>query len=78
MRGQYDSAMTVELSLQGYAGVREIGDVYRRGDDVLLDLTELQDEVCKRIVDFCAGLSYDRGYVERVRSHVFLVAHQGA
>lgn len=58
----------------GYTEVREIGELYRDGHVVLLDLTETEDDVAKRLVDFCAGIVFqNRGSIEKVVNKVFLL-----
>lgn len=52
-----------------------IGEAFRMGVPVIINLTELSDADAKRLVDFAAGLSFGlRGTIERVTTAVFLLS----
>ncbi len=56
---------------------RLIGERYREGCPVIMNLTELDDADAKRLVDFAAGLIFGlRGSIERVTAKVFLLSPQ--
>lgn len=58
-----------------YNEARVIGENYRDGIPVIMDLTEMSDAEAKRLVDFAAGLVFSvRGSIERVTSKVFLLS----
>ena len=60
-----------------YNEARTIGERYRDGGPVIMNLTELDDADAKRLVDFAAGLIFGlRGSIERVTAKVFLLSPQ--
>jgi cell division inhibitor SepF len=60
-----------------YNEARAIGERFREGMPVIMNLTEMDDADAKRLVDFAAGLSFGlRGSIERVTAKVFLLSPQ--
>ncbi len=60
-----------------YNEARTIGERFREGLPVIMNLTEMDDADAKRLVDFAAGLSFGlRGSIERVTAKVFLLSPQ--
>ena len=60
---------------RSYNDARRIGEDYREGVPVIMNLSELDDLDAKRIVDFAAGLVFGlRGSIERVTNKVFLLS----
>ena len=58
-----------------YNEARVIGERFRDGMPVIMNLTEMDDADAKRLVDFAAGLSFGlRGSIERVTAKVFLIS----
>jgi cell division inhibitor SepF len=58
-----------------YNEARQIGERFREGGAVIMNLTELDDADAKRLVDFAAGLIFGlRGSIERVTNKVFLLS----
>lgn len=58
-----------------YNDARSIGESFRDGVPVIMNLTDMQDSDAKRLVDFSAGLVFGlRGTIERVTSKVFLLS----
>lgn len=58
-----------------YNDARRIGEEYREGIPVIMNLTEMEDGDAKRIVDFAAGLVFGlHGTIERVTNKVFLLS----
>jgi cell division inhibitor SepF len=58
-----------------YNEARTIGENYRDGTPVIMNLTDMDDNDAKRLVDFAAGLIFaTRGSIERVTSKVFLLS----
>lgn len=54
-----------------------IGEHFRSGTPVIMNLSEMADTDAKRLVDFAAGLTFGlHGRVERVTSKVFLLSPQ--
>lgn len=63
------------LHPRSYNDARRIGEDYRGGSPVIMNLTDLEDVDAKRIVDFAAGLVFGlRGSIERVTNKVFLLS----
>ncbi len=61
-----------------YNDARRIGEEFRSGSPVLMDLTSMSDADAKRIVDFSAGLVFGlRGVIERLTQKVFLLSPEG-
>ena len=58
-----------------YNEARTIGEHFRDGVPVIMNLSEMEDVDAKRLVDFAAGLIFGlRGTIERVTSKVFLLS----
>jgi cell division inhibitor SepF len=58
-----------------YNEARTVGENYRDGTPVIMNLSEMDDNDAKRLVDFAAGLIFaTRGSIERVTSKVFLLS----
>ena len=57
-----------------YNEARTIGEHFREGIPVIMNLTEMDDADAKRLVDFSAGLVFGlHGSIERVTNKVFLL-----
>ena len=62
------------LHPRSYNEARTIGERYRDGVPVIMNLTELDDAAAKRLVDFAAGLAFAlRGSIDKVTNRVFLL-----
>jgi cell division inhibitor SepF len=58
-----------------YNEAKNIGESFREGTPVIMNLTDLDDADAKRLVDFAAGLVFGlHGSIERVTSKVFLLS----
>ena len=58
-----------------YNEAKTIGENFRDGIPVIMNLTDMNDADAKRLVDFAAGLVFGlRGSIERVTSKVFLLS----
>ena len=58
-----------------YNEARTIGENFREGVPVIMNLSEMDDADAKRLVDFAAGLIFGvRGSIERVTNKVFLLS----
>ncbi len=63
------------LHPRNYNEARTIGEHFRDGIPVIMNLSEMDDSDAKRLVDFSAGLVFaTRGSIERVTSKVFLLS----
>lgn len=58
-----------------YNDAKIIGEAFRGGTPVIMNLTEMTDAEAKRLVDFSAGLVFGlHGAIERVTNRVFLLS----
>lgn len=58
-----------------YNDARTIGEQYRTGVPVIMNLSEIDDADAKRLVDFAAGLVFSvHGSLNRVTTKVFLLS----
>ena len=58
-----------------YNEARVIGEHFRDGTPVIMNLTEMDDHDARRLVDFAAGLIFGcRGSIDRITSKVFLLS----
>jgi cell division inhibitor SepF len=81
LRAVTDTGSHVNLSKittlhpRSYSEARTIGEQYRDGTPVIMNLTEMDEADAKRLVDFAAGLAFAlRGSIEKVTSRVFLLS----
>lgn len=59
----------------GFRDARAIGELFRDGVPVIMNLTSMDSADAKRVVDFAAGLIFGlRGSIERVATRVFLLS----
>jgi cell division inhibitor SepF len=73
-RGAAALARITTLQPASYKEARTIGEHYRDGQPVIMNLTELDAADAKRLVDFAAGLAFAlRGSIDKVTSRVFLL-----
>ncbi len=60
---------------RSYNDARRIGEAFREGTPVIMNLTDMDDADAKRLVDFSAGLIFGlHGAIERVTNKVFLLS----
>jgi cell division inhibitor SepF len=58
-----------------YNDARVVGENFRDGIPVIMNLSDMDDTDAKRLVDFAAGLVFSvRGSIERVTNKVFLLS----
>ena len=70
-----DSARIVTLHPRTYNEARTLGEHFRDGTPVIMNLSEMDDGDAKRLVDFAAGLIFGlRGDIERITAKVFLLS----
>ena len=63
------------LHPRSYEDARAIGEQYRDGNPVIINLTALSDAHARRVVDFAAGLAFAmRGDIDKVTDKVFLIS----
>lgn len=59
---------------RSYNDAKVIGEAFRNGIPVIMNVTEMGDTEAKRLVDFSAGLTFGlNGSIERVTKQVFLL-----
>ncbi|MDX3754532.1 cell division protein SepF [Streptomyces sp. AK02-04a] len=57
-----------------FRDARGIGELFREGVPVIINLTAMEPADAKRVVDFAAGLTFGlHGTIERVATRVFLL-----
>ncbi|MER6997327.1 cell division protein SepF [Streptomyces sp. NPDC000410] len=62
------------ISPDSFRDARGIGELFRDGIPVIVNLTSMEPSDAKRVVDFAAGLTFGlRGSIERVATRVFLL-----
>lgn len=70
-----DLSRIITVHPRTYNEARTIGEHFRDGVPVIMNLSEMDDADAKRLVDFAAGLIFGlRGTIERVTSKVFLLS----
>jgi cell division inhibitor SepF len=58
-----------------YNEARTVGENFREGTPVIMNLSDMDDTDAKRLVDFAAGLVFaTRGTIERITNKVFLLS----
>ncbi|PRW64401.1 cell division protein SepF [Actinopolyspora mortivallis] len=71
----YSLSRITTLHPRSYSEARTIGEQYRDGTPVIMNLTEMDEADAKRLVDFAAGLAFAmRGSIEKVTNRVFLLS----
>ena len=69
-----DAYRITTLHPRTYNEARTIGEHFREGIPVIMNLTDMDDADAKRLVDFSAGLVFGmHGSIERVTNKVFLL-----
>ena len=77
-RGDYVDPASYRITTlhpRTYNEARTIGEHFRAGTPVIMNLSEMDDADAKRLVDFAAGLTFGlHGRIERVTAKVFLLS----
>ena len=64
----------VTITPRFYSEARAIGEYYREGNPVIMNLSDMEESERKRLIDFASGLVFGHaGTIERVTSKVFLL-----
>jgi cell division inhibitor SepF len=75
MPQQVELARITTLHPRTYNEARTIGEHFREGTPVSMNLTEMVDSDARRLVDFAAGLIFGlRGSIDKVTNKVFLLS----
>ncbi|MCL3818471.1 cell division protein SepF [Aeromicrobium sp. zg-Y869] len=70
-----DLARIETVTPRTYNDARTVGEHYRSGVPVIMNLSEIDDDGAKRLVDFAAGLVFAiHGSINRVTAKVFLLS----
>lgn len=70
-----DLSQITTVRPRSYNDARTIGERFRDGTPVIMNLTEMDDADAKRLVDFSAGLIFgQRGSIDRITNRVFLLS----
>ena len=65
----------ITLHPRFYNEARTIGEHFREGNPVIINLTDMDESDHKRLVDFASGLAFGlHGTIERVTKKVFLIS----
>lgn len=73
-----DLSRIVSVRPRSYNEARVIGENFRDGVPVIMNLSDMEEGEDKRLVDFAAGLIFGlRGNIDRVSSKVFLLCPPG-
>ena len=68
------AARPVTVKLASFTEARVIGEKYRDGQSVIMDMTDMADADARRLVDFAAGLAFARrGSIDKVTTKVFML-----
>jgi cell division inhibitor SepF len=70
-----DFPRIVTVHPQSYNDARSIGEAFRDGVPVIINLSDMKEEEARRIIDFSAGLAFGlRGSIDSVTSRVLLLS----
>lgn len=73
--GVDDRRRIVTVHPRSYSDALGVGESFRDGIPVIMNLTDMDDAEARRIIDFAAGLTFGlQGEIERVTTRVFLLS----
>jgi cell division inhibitor SepF len=65
----------ITLQPRSYSEARKVGEFYREGNPVIINLDDMEESERKRLVDFASGLVFGlNGRIERISLKVFLLS----
>lgn len=65
----------ITLQPRSYSEARKVGEYYREGNPVIVNLDDMEESERKRLVDFASGLVFGlHGRIERISLKVFLLS----
>lgn len=71
----FEMSRITTLTPLNYNGAKRIGEEFRNGVPVIMNVSDMDDDDAKRLVDFAAGLVFGlSGSIERVTTKVFLLS----
>ena len=66
------------LTPESFADAKEVGDEFKRGTPVVVNLQGLDRDLVRRLVDFASGICYALdGSMEKLAPQVFLLTPEG-
>lgn len=72
---QESSYHIITLQPRSYSEARKVGEYYREGNPVIINLDDMEESERKRLVDFASGLVFGlHGRIERISLKVFLLS----
>lgn len=72
-KGNVSRIVTVHPS--AYSDAVTVGEAFRSGIPVIINLSEMHEDEARRLIDFAAGLTFGlHGVIERVTNRVFLLS----
>jgi FtsZ-interacting cell division protein YlmF len=72
---QEEVTPVITIDAKSYEDAPKVATAFRAGNPVILNCSEMAEEDRKRIIDFASGLIFgNRGTIERVTNHVFLLS----
>lgn len=72
-----DLSRIVTTHPQRFEQVVKIGEAFREGVPVIMNLTNMSEKEARRVIDFASGMSFAlHGTIEKVTSMVFLISPQ--
>lgn len=70
-----DLSRIVTVHPSAYSDAVTIGEAFRSGTPVIINLTDMSESDARRLIDFAAGLTFGmHGIIERVTNRVFLLS----
>ncbi len=70
-----DLSRIVTVHPSAYSDAVTIGEAFRSGTPVIINLSDMAEDDARRLVDFAAGLTFGlHGVIERVTNRVFLLS----
>lgn len=70
-----DLSRIVTVHPTTYSDAKTIGEAFRNGTPVIVNVTDMREEEARRLIDFAAGLTFAlHGGFERVTNRVFLLS----
>jgi cell division inhibitor SepF len=65
----------ISLQPRSYSEARQVGEAFREGNPVIVNLDDMEESERKRLVDFASGLVFGlHGRIERISLKVFLLS----
>lgn len=70
-----DLSRIVTVHPSAYSDALTIGEAFRSGTPVIMNLSDMNEDDARRLIDFAAGLIFGlHGVIERVTNRVFLLS----